>query len=346
MEKYEGVKEGKQTKNACLLEKVGWYRKNKKQLMNDIWRLARAIDDALTLLGESNSTDIPIVGNGVVAPSLLDQCVSLCKEAVLNESNSIRTIHHLSCTGGTLFCKCIASMPNVLMLNEVDPLSVKVAGGDGKVPFAPTDMIALLRQGDPNISSGFITELFINDLAFIRGEQSKIGRSLVLRDHAHSHFLTGCELEERQTLREIVQARFPIKSIVTVRDPVDSYLSMRHQGWNRHFVPSTFDEYCRRYLLFLQRYNDVDVIKYEAFVAKATSVMRAICDLLSLDYSDMFMETFDVHRFSGDSGRRGGIIEMRPRRNMDKEFLMEAMESECYSELALRLDYDTVSMRC
>jgi len=36
----------------------------------------------------------------------------------------LRTLHHLSCTGGTLFSKCLASMEQVALLSEVHPFNV------------------------------------------------------------------------------------------------------------------------------------------------------------------------------------------------------------------------------
>ncbi len=39
------------------------------------------------------------------------------------QKQPIRIIQHLSCTGGTLISKFLAAMPNVVLLNEVNPLS-------------------------------------------------------------------------------------------------------------------------------------------------------------------------------------------------------------------------------
>ena len=61
----------------------------------------------------------------------------------------IRTIHHFSCTGGTMLAKCIASMANTVVLNEVDPLSAIPFRGDLD-RFNPTDLVALMHQsGSP-----------------------------------------------------------------------------------------------------------------------------------------------------------------------------------------------------
>lgn len=261
-------------------------------------------------------------------PNPVEHCLALCEAALDAGPEPIRTIHHLSCTGGTLIAKCIASMPNVLLLNEVDPLS-PLPFKSGKPAFTPTDMIALLRQGDKDISEDLIERLFVQNLETVRDEMAKTGRSLILRDHSHSHFLTGDAVPERPALRDMLARHFPLRSIVTVRDPIDSYLSMKKQGWYEHFSPPTFDEYCRRYLIFLKKYEGVNLVKYEDFVADPPLIMKRICAVLELDYSDIFLKVFDVFRFSGDSGRSGGVIEARPRRDVGSEVGNIRASSSC-----------------
>ena len=302
-------------------------------------QISRTIDQALNLLGKE--FDAETGGAAVVTdlPNLLEECLSLCSQATGPAVEPIRTIHHFSCTGGTLLAKCIASMPNVLLLNEVDPLSPLPFKSDIKPEFTPTDMVSLLRQGDPHISSDLIERLFVHDLELIKEEQSKIGRSLVLRDHTHSHFLTGEDIAERPTLRDLVKDHFPVKSIITVRDPIDSYLSMKKLGWHQHFSPPDFEEYCRRYLIFLDKYQNMDSIKYEEFVALPKVTMQRICGVLELNYSNIFTEVFDTFRFSGDSGRQGGVIEARPRKEMDAKMVEEAQSSSSYKALVDQLGY-------
>lgn len=274
---------------------------------------------------------------------LINDCLTLLGDN-LSKTNAkyaaepVRTIHHLSCTGGTLITKCIAALPNILMLNEVDPLSSLPFNG-GQPGFTPTDMVALLRQGDTKSTPETIIRMFAQQIAFLRDENISIGRSLVVRDHSHSQFLVGDTVPERPTVREMLHNVMPVRSIVTVRNPIDSYLSLQKHGWHKHFSPPTFDEYCRRYLIFLDKYKDVDIIRYEDFVANPEKVMQDICGTLNLDYSKQFTELFGVFQFSGDSGRSGSVIARKPRRQMDRELMEEVKGAGCYRELAPLLGY-------
>lgn len=307
----------------------------------DIQQLAEVLDEALHLFESGRAANEQALTSYSVQPSLFEQCIELCKQGAIRDVEPIRTIHHLSCTGGTLITKCLAAMPNVMVLNEVDPLST-MANRAGKPTFSPTDMVALVRQGNRNVSEELLIKLFLENLKFLHGEFGAVGKRILLRDHSHSHFLHGDTLPKRPSLLAMVAREFATRSVVTVRDPVDSFLSVQNLGWLRFFKPSTFDEYCRRYLAFLDAYEDVPIVRYEDFVNDPPRVIFDICQILGLKYSDMFMETFDTFQLSGDSGRSSNVIEARPRRAYDAQFISAVNESLYYSKLIRRLGYSAI----
>jgi len=269
---------------------------------------------------------------------LLNDLVRLSTVAPLKSAMPVRTIHHLSCTGGTMIAKCVASMANVLVLNEIDFQS-PIPSRDGTANFAPTDAVSLLRQAGDDVSPDDIADLFATTIETLRDHEWRRGRDLVLRDHTHSHFLWGDDIRDGPTLKETLEARLPVLSLVTIRDPIDTYASIVKNGWHTHFQPSTFDEFCRRHLLFLERYKGVPIVKYEAFVSRPKQVMQKICRVLHLDYFESFIDVFDSFQFSGDSGRSGAIIERRPRSEAAEDLRDEAIASKHYSELLSKTDY-------
>ncbi|MEO1475616.1 MAG: hypothetical protein AAFS13_04475, partial [Pseudomonadota bacterium] len=50
--------------------------------------------------------------SGQSVKDLLNDLVRLSDVAPLKSAMPVRTIHHLSCTGGTMITKCVASMAN------------------------------------------------------------------------------------------------------------------------------------------------------------------------------------------------------------------------------------------
>ncbi len=246
----------------------------------------------------------------------------------------VRTLHHFACTGGTLIAKCVAALPAVQLLSEVDPLSTYAPPGD----FTPTDMVMLLRRSSQGVSDALLAELFAAQVRVLHADAQVRGQHLVLRDHAHSHFCHGAEVEERPTLRELMPAGVPLLSLVSVRHPLDSFVSLAHAGW-LHFEPRSVDAYCRRYHLFLDRHDGLPVLRYEDFVAAPQAAMQALCRALALDFDPRFAERFGHYRLSGDSGRSGERIAARPSRPEAVALEAEAAHSEAYRRLVQRLGY-------
>jgi hypothetical protein len=271
--------------------------------------------------------------------SLLQQCLELCEEAGRVNPEPIRTIHHFACTGGTLISKCLASMPNTQLLSELDPFSLMQLNTDKPI-FTPTDIIAQMRQSTAGVDEDLIVELFMNNLNVIVNSTIKKGQRLVLRDHSHSQYCTSRSLESRQSIYSLITELYPVKSVVTVRDPLDSYLSLLSNGWVQ-FLPETFDEYCKRYLVFLNDYKDIPIIRYEDFVISPVKVMGEICDLLELPFIDDFEDLYSAIKLSGDSGRKADIIAPRKRRDISESLKQEASDSEGYSRLRDVLGYDS-----
>lgn len=246
----------------------------------------------------------------------------------------VRTLHHFACTGGTLVAKCVAALPSVQLLSEVDPLSRYVPPGD----FTPTDMVLLLRRSSQGVSDSLLAELFAAQVRVLQADAQARGLHLVLRDHAHSQFCHGSVVEERPTLREMLPAGLPVLSLVTVRHPLDSFVSLARAGW-LHFDPRSVDTYCRRYHLFLDRHAGLPVLRYEDFVAAPQVAMQALCRALALDYDPRFAERFGLYRLSGDSGRSGERIAARPSHPEAVALETEAAHSEAFRRLVQRLGY-------
>ena len=164
------------------------------------------------------------------------------------------------------------------------------------------------------------------------------GLRLLLRDHAHSHFCVGASIPDRPSLDELIQRDHAVRSIVTVRHPIDSYLALLNNKW-LHFEPATVDEYALRYEAFLDFHADAPLFRYEDFIDKTDDILRAISNALDLEFPEGYRDLFMVHGFSGDSGRSGSAIAPRPRRRMSEALEREFAQSDRLHRLAKRLGY-------
>ena len=251
--------------------------------------------------------------------------VSNIEKKVHSDTRIIRTIHHFACTGGTLICKCIASMPNTQLVGEIDPL-MTMSQDRKKFLFNPTDVIGQFRLSARDIPAETVIKIFLECIEALLTQCTALGRYLVLRDHSHSHFCMGKAVAARPSFLEIIKSHFGCRSLITVRNPIDSYLSLASNKW-LHFSPQTFDEYCFRYLSFLRSYATVPMIRYEDFVADPVSVMENICHIYELPFNPDFMDVFSVHKLTGDSGRTGNVIAPRPRRALGENLERQIADS-------------------
>lgn len=300
-------------------------------------RFSQALSDAASLLENlpenSRSDDSSSIES---LPSMLELCERICEESRLEAQEPLRTIHHFACTGGTLISKCIASMPNTNLLGEVEPYSR--LGYDGKSRFFPTDLLRLIGAGSRAMEPELVGDIFLAGISVIHEHCVARGLRLVLRDHPHSHFCLGGDIDKNPTLRDLLCRKYEVLSILTVRHPVDSYLSLVSMGW-WHFRPCGVDEYCRRYNAFLDAHAGIPCYRYEEFVRDPISEMALYTEKLQLAFCDDFQSVFSAIALSGDSGRKGDRISVRSRREIPGELREELKDSDTLNKLCQRLGY-------
>jgi len=268
-------------------------------------------------------------------PNLLEQCREMVSLSDLRPARSMRSIHHFACTGGTLISRCIAAMANTQVLSEADPLSSMTVDQW----FVPTDLIGLAKYGSRPPGQDVLVNIFLAGLRVLSDEAHQSGFDLILRDHSHGHFCLGDAIPERPSLRDMIKPHYRLHSLVSVRHPLDSYISLQKLDWLR-FRPGTLEEYAHRYECFLDHYEGIDILRYEDFVVDPAAQMKRICKILALSYNEDFQQVFSAQTLSGDSGRRGNIISVRARRPILKETLADLDNSPGYASLCARLGYN------
>jgi len=292
--------------------------------------LAEQLETLLTLASETSH------GSGVDEREAIGvlKTREQWKQSRANEKPVLRTIHHLACTGGTVISKCLAAMPRVALISEVNPLNR--FGSE----FEPTNPLLQLERSYRKLSTQDIIEDFIRQVAYVNRICRQDDVDLVIRDHSHTDFCIGPTPAAVCPIADCLSSDYELLSVVTVRHPLDSYLSLMTQGWEKQFLPGNLNEYSRRYQAFLDRYASLPMLRYEDFCAQPEAFMKNLCNALEIGYSEGFLGRFGDVTLSGDSGRKGIFtIERRPRRVVPEEVESEIASSIMYSELLERLGY-------
>ena len=305
--------------------------------ITQIRQVQDAVEAALALLADRPGLP-PGTGLADPLPSLLDQCRALI--AAGPAPLRMRTVHHFACTGGTLIAKCLGALPNTVLLSEIDPLSTLVIPQDRAV-FAPTDLLLNMRQTTRALPEDLLVEVFVAGVTRLAEALAERGQHLVLRDHAHSHYCTPRDPASRPGLHAMLAGHVPVCALVTVRDPVDSYIALLGNGWHSHMGPDSGpDAYARRYRLFLDDHRDLPVLRYEDFAADPAAALERMCTALDLPPGPDALALFPMMRLSGDSGRKGDRIAPRPRKPVAAAVLERMRASEDFMALRAAMGYD------
>lgn len=301
--------------------------------------VVRTIEDILRQLRNEAGSDVYRLTSAAGEPlySLLDQCRAISDSAEGPEP--LRTIHHFACTGGTVVSRILGALPNVAVLSEIDPLSLMQIKPGLRKAFAPTDLIMGLRQSAQNFDDAFIAETFLAGLEAAKANADRIGLRLVLRDHAHSQFcVANVDPDARPTLLEILRPRFALRSVVTVRHPLDSFLSLVANNWV-HFGPPDIEAYAVRYAAFLDRHAGLRIFHLEDIAREPEASVRALCAELDLPFLALSLELFSAIPMTGNSGRITSGLGLAPRRPVPARIESDIASSEAYAALCDRLGY-------
>lgn len=256
----------------------------------------------------------------------------------------MNSIHHFACSGGTIISKCLAAMPNTLLLSELDPLSpLSPLQKKYEIPeFSPSDPIRLLKHNIHEVSDDILISMFLASLSELSNYCHRYNLNLIIRDHTHSCYCTGTDVPSRLNMLEILQQAHKTNCVVTVRNPIESYLSLYNNGW-LHFEPSFFDEYCRRLTKFINDFEGQKLVKYEDFCQDPDLVLQDICSYMAIEYSQDYTDFLPLIKLTGDSGRSSSRVSVRTPKTIPNWLQKQASESEYYVNVCETLEYETIT---
>lgn len=297
-------------------------------------RNADMLDEALDLIEDHfRGRPLPRQASDTELGALLDRAAHLTNSPQRVEP--VRVVRQFACSGGTLICRGLQAQPNTLVLSEVDPFSIFFLH---KPIFTPTDIIKLADTRLRPLDQATKQDIFTASVGVLHAALSRQGRRLVVREHSHGHFCMDLDWTTRPSVLAAIETVLPVLPLVTVRHPLDSWLSLVALKWT-NFSPFTIEEYARRYMAFLDDCGSAPVFKYEDFVSEPDQVMADMCDKLDLRLNDAWQALVPIIAMSGDSGRGGARIQLHERRPITDGMRDEVQSSDTFAALCARLGY-------
>jgi hypothetical protein len=243
---------------------------------------------------------------------------------------TLRLLHHMARSGGTLISKCLGCMSGVLLLSEIHPLGTNhfnplVQAQRWYGLLSSQDLIELKARGRVG---------FADAIELIRRRAEECSQRLVIRDWSHLDF-TGVPFVARPAHRlltaEALAPRYELRQVCTVRHPLDQWLSLSQLAVVQGRL--TLDGYLEGYRRFAEVAKAIGFHRYEDLTRDPQGVMKALCGDLELRFDRSFAARWREYTFvTGDvAGSRGGqSIQPVPRRPAAPDLLAKLAESADY----------------
>jgi len=195
-------------------------------------------------------------------------------------------------SGGTLLNKCLASLPNVVMLSEVNPLGC----GSGSNQENPTNSIKSQAKEWYNID--VYSESFKDQINEIYNFCIQNNKTLVIRDWSIVNFhpwdsFNNANPPKNFLLIEELKNDYDLKIFGFVRDAIDVWISRGCKN-----IDNFFEGYSP--FVYAMKNLNCPVFKYEKFTENPRQQLKLICDTVGLEYKDVTNDCMYFKNVNGD----------------------------------------------
>lgn len=221
-------------------------------------------------------------------------------------------------SGGTVLNQCLGCLPNVVILSEVNPLG----GGSGKTPVSYQ---TVKEQAKNWYQIELESDDFIENILELEKICANKGQYLIVRDWTFVNFTSlinnNWNPPNMLLTIETLERKCDLIPFAFVRDSIDVWISRGTPN-----AKDFFDSYIR-YIQAIAGKN-IPVFKYEDFCINPDKVIREVCEITGLKYSNSYEQYTKYDRVNGDiqilsRGREQGAIKLLPRKLIAKEKIIE-----------------------
>jgi hypothetical protein len=251
--------------------------------------------------------------------------------------STVRTIHHLAATGGTLIAKCIAAAESVWLASEANPFV------ESSNRFDPRHLLSGLDARYSFLGEEDLRDFFLWQVERAQHLAVREQKHLVIREYTNAFYFAPV-IDPRLPVLDVLKgAGYATRSVATVRHPLDSYLALLEHVWLLPELRSV-EAYSARYLHFLAdvRSAELPIFRYEDFVIDPDDQLRRITDALELEFPIGFRDRIASITLTGDSGRSSAAIATRPRRRPSRRLsrqILRELNAPSYLKLCEQLGY-------
>ncbi len=204
---------------------------------------------------------------------------------------TLRLIHNLPKTGGTIISKCLGAQKNVALLSEIHPKGQEIRDKMGVNSLIGDPIYQAYKWN--NLMTDEEYKVFRDDnkdfsskINFIIEKTLSSNKYLVIRDWSFVDFFGKPFIEPtyKNMLLEILKEKFEIQNIFILRNPIETLISCYK---NLPFFKDNYDLdfFLNSYRNFFLAASKGKIFKYEDFFNRPDDILKKMCEILKIEYS-------------------------------------------------------------
>ena len=220
--------------------------------------------------------------------------------------DTIRIIHNLPRSGGTIISKSISAQKNISLLSEIHPIGPNVrekmkaqpVWGDPLYQFQSWYKLFNDKEYDEIKESNLD---FLSKIKMINQRVKNKKKTLVIRDWSFVDFFGKPfvdPINEISILKELSND-FEIKNIFIIRDPIEMFISCNN-GLNFFRNNYSFDTFLDAYESYFENIKQDNYIKFENFIDNPIQNLKKISQLLDFKYDENYYKNLANIKITGD----------------------------------------------
>ena len=219
---------------------------------------------------------------------------------------TIRLIHNLPRSGGTIISKCLGAQKDVVLLSEIHPEGVTVSKKMG-VNFPVFDPVYQIQRWNNLFKESEYKEILNSNLKFeekielVYEKTELANKKLIIRDWSFVDFFGRPFVEPsyKNSLFEILSKKYRVMNFYLIRHPLNLFKSCYNNlgFFRRDYDFKFFLKGYRNYFLNASKGN---ICIFENFIERPEKNLKNMCDVLEIDYDNNYSERLKDVNLTGD----------------------------------------------
>ena len=219
---------------------------------------------------------------------------------------TIRLIHNLPRSGGTIVSKCLGAQKDVILLSEIHPEGILISKKMGVRSFIFDPIFQsqvwhnLFKKDEyEKISNSDIK--FEEKIDLILDKTELINKKLIIRDWAFVDFFGKQFIEPsyKNSLFEVLNKKYKILNLYIMRHPLKLYASCYNNlGFFRRDY--NYDFYIKGYKNYFLESSKNNIFIFENFILNSEKSLKSMCSSLEIDYDKNYLNKIKDVNLTGD----------------------------------------------